>query len=166
MSAPSTAHAPAPRPAELRLSTEVTTWVSEGLITEEQGARLLARGPVVAPPAHHPAATSVVAEALGYLGGVVVLVGALLIGARVWHQLDTTGRLVLLGLAAALLVAAGAAVPTRLGPPGQRLRAVLWTASLGATAATFGVLAVDVLDLDGPEVGHLLQLGLGDTAAA
>jgi Predicted membrane protein (DUF2157) len=154
MSAPSTAHAPAPRPADQRLSTEVTTWVSEGLITEEQGARLLARGPVAAPPApHRPATTSVVAEALGYLGGVVVLVGAILIGARVWHQLDTTGRLAVLGLAAALLVAAGAAVPTRLGPPGQRLRAVLWTASLGATAATFGVFAVDVLDLDGPEVG-------------
>ena len=153
MSASSTAHAPAPRPTDPRLSTEVATWVAEGLITDEQGARLLARGPVVAPAAHRPAATSVVAEALGYLGGVVVLVGAILIGARVWHQLDTTGRLALLGLAAALLVAAGAAVPARLGPAGQRLRAVLWTASLGATAATFGVFAVDVLDLDGPEVG-------------
>src|SRR5512139_2258377 len=153
MSAPSTAHAPAPRPQDPRLTAEVTTWVAEGLITDEQGARLLARGPVAAPPAHRPAPTSVVAEALGYLGGVVVLVGAILIGARVWHQIDTPGRLAVLGLAAALLVAAGAAVPTRLGPPGQRLRAVLWTASLGATAATFGVFAVEVLDFDGAEVG-------------
>src|SRR5512139_2394464 len=101
MSAPSTAHAPAPRPQDPRLTAEVTTWVAEGLITDEQGARLLARGPVAAPPAHRPAPTSVVAEALGYLGGVVVLVGAILIGARVWHQIDTPGRLAVLGLAAA-----------------------------------------------------------------
>lgn len=147
MSAPSTAPAPAPRPTDPHLYAEVTTWVAEGLITDEQGARLLARGPVSPPPTHRPGTTSVVAEALGYLGGVVVLVGALLLGARVWDQLSVAGRLAVLGVAAVALVAAGLAVPARLGPAGQRLRAVLWTVSLGATAATAGVFAYEVLDL-------------------
>ena len=140
-----------------RLSAAVATWVDEGIISPEQGRLILTRSS--AAPARHPGGPSLVAEALGYVGGVTVIVGCLLIGARYWSEIPLAARLAILGTVAAGLVVAGAAVPSRLGAVARRLHAVLWTASLAALAATLVVVAVDAVDLTGPRVSLLAAVG-------
>jgi len=147
---------PEPEP-EHSLATAVATWVGEGIISEEQGRRILARPGVAA--ARPASGSPLVAEALGYVGGVVVVVGGLLVGARYWAEIGVTARLAVLGMVALGLVLAGAAVPARLGTAAHRLRAVLWTASLAAFAATLVVLAVDVIDLTGQRVALFASAG-------
>ncbi|WGY04513.1 hypothetical protein QI633_12250 [Nocardioides sp. QY071] len=96
---------------------------------------------------HVGARSSLVPEALGYLGGVVVVVGAALLADQFWSDLATSWRLVVVGLVAASLTAAGALVPPAAGPAGVRLRAVLWAASVALTAVFLAVLARQALDL-------------------
>ena len=50
---------------------------------------------------------SLIAEALGYLGGVLIVVAASLITFQYWSDIPTAGRLALPASAAALLLAAG-----------------------------------------------------------
>ncbi|HEX6498910.1 MAG TPA: hypothetical protein VF054_07735 [Micromonosporaceae bacterium] len=83
--------------------------------------------------------TSLVAEAMGYLGGVVILVASGLVTSRIWGQLPVGARIALPAAVAALLLVAGALVPPSLGAPGRRLRAVLWLAS---SIALFTCLAI------------------------
>jgi hypothetical protein len=158
MALTSARRSPSPEPEpDQSLATAVATWVREGIISEEQGRRILARPSVAA--AHPASGSPLVAEALGYLGGVVVVVGGLLVGARYWAEIGVTARLVVLGMVALGLVLAGAAVPARLGAAAHRLRAVLWTASLAASAATLVVLAVDVIDLTSQGAALLASAG-------
>nr|WP_246299263.1 DUF2157 domain-containing protein [Nocardioides panaciterrulae] len=131
-------------------------WVTAGLISPDQ-ARAVGEhearratapggpapgGPVPGPPAEG----SLVVEALGYLGGIIMLVGALLLGSLFWADLPTGVRLLLIALAACALVAAGVAVPERLGDAAARLRSVLWALAVAATGAFMVVFTSDVLD--------------------
>jgi hypothetical protein len=135
----------------------VATWVREGIISQEQGQRILARTPVTV--ASHSGGSPLVAEALGYVGGVVVLVGGVLIGARYWDEMGVAARMAILGAIAVALVVAGGAAPSRLGTVAHRLRAVLWTTSLAAAAATLAVLSVDVIGLSGQRIVLLAATG-------
>jgi hypothetical protein len=128
-------------------------WVHAGLISDEQArtirqheagpherraAMTLAPSPETGP--------SLVVEALGYLGGIVMLVGAMLLVSLFWADLPVALRLVLIGATALALVGAGLAVPERLGEAAGRLRSVLWAAAVVATGAFLVVLSADVLD--------------------
>jgi hypothetical protein len=105
-----------------------------------------------------------VIEALGYLGGVVVLVGVLLIAAQYWGGLSTSVRLILVASAAVALLAGGLAIPGRAGAHGARLRAVLWLLSTAAVAAFLGVLGGEALDWEATDVA--LLVGAGTTVYA
>lgn len=105
-----------------------------------------------------------VVEALGYLGGVVVLVGVMLIVAQYWDDLSTTFRLILVGAAALVLLASGLAVPKRAGALGIRLQAVLFLLSTAATAAFIGLLARQVFEWNAVDV--TLSIGVGTTIYA
>lgn len=140
------------------LAARVDAWVAAGIITAAQAQRILAAeagtgaesgagagtgggreaaapagasGTVPAPPLREPAAprSSLVTEALGYVGGVLVVVAAVTITGRYWAVLGTGGRLAVAFGAAAVLLAAGAAVPAAPATAGARLRAVTWLAS-------------------------------------
>lgn len=125
-----------------RFASLVDRWVDEGLVTPAQAARM--RADLVAEPAaRRGPSASVVGEALGYLGGAIVLVGALLIGAWYWDDLGTALRVSVLVGAALALLAAGALVESR-GSAGTRLRSVLWLISTGAAAGALAVLVADV----------------------
>ena len=170
---------PTARPPELRagengpsvpLASLLETWVADRLITPEQAERILVRGDVTvkeAPPvqARHHEHSSLVVEALGYLGGVIILVASILIGSLYWDQVGTTVRLVVVGGVAAVLLAAGFAVPERLEGVGTRFRAVLWLLSTGAFAAFAGLVAADALDLAGEDVFLLVSAGVAAYAA-
>jgi hypothetical protein len=107
-----------------------------------------------------------VIEALGYLGGVVILVAAGLLADRYWSDLSTSARLAVLAGAAAVLLAAGIAVPHRLGAAGIRLHAVLWLLSTAATAALLTLVGNDVLHWPGDDIALLTSAGTATLAGA
>jgi Predicted membrane protein (DUF2157) len=132
------------------LSRMLDAWVVDGLISAEQARAILDRerpaAPAVAPVTagrSRPRRVPVYAEALGYLGGVLALVGLTLLVANYWPDLATAARLTLALATTAVLVTAGIFIPEQRDPALARLRWFLWTLS-SATAALFtGVLAVD-----------------------
>ena len=143
----------------------VSDWVAEGIISEDQARRIRAREGLahgaLAPPAR-PSMMPLVIEALGYLGGAIVVVATVLIANRYWADLTSTVRLSLLGAAALLLLVGGWLVPERLGDVGTRMRSVVWVVSTGAVAGFLGVLGGQVADVHG---SHLALIVTGGTAA-
>jgi hypothetical protein len=150
-------------------------WVAAGVITDVQAARmrtdlgLLTPAPnltVLPVRAPQPVRTPLVVEALGYLGGVIILVASILLTAQYWSDLATWAHLSIVAIAALVLVLSGLAVPERLGMPGRRLRAVLWFAATGATAAFFALLAWESFDWHAEDVAQLSTAGAAVLAAA
>jgi hypothetical protein len=160
------------------LAELLARWVSEGLIAPEQASAILAhelahegaaasaplRAPATeAPPALEPLGARpvpeaakaprprripVVAEALGYLGGILGTVGIVLLVARYWPDMATGGRLALSGGGALALLGAGALVHEESDPALARLRGFLWLASSAASALFGGVLMADAIDVE------------------
>lgn len=151
------------------VSTLVDEWVADGILSIEQANQIKTRSEGVALsvlPSRHVPKASLAIEALGYLGGAIIVVGTMSLVAQYWGELTTVVRLVLVGAVCVGLLASGFAVPDRLQEAGARLRAVVW---LAATAATFGFLALlasDVLDLDGQDLLLLASSGTAVTAGA
>lgn len=149
---------PAPRPAA-SVAGDLDRWVAAGLLAPGQAEAILeheAARPVVQsaapeptePAVHHPSSRfPVVAEALGYLGGVLALTGLVLVLMHYWPDLAWVGRLALSGGGAAALVAGGIAVRDQADPALVRLRAFLWLLSSAATAVFVGVLVTEGRDL-------------------
>ncbi len=143
---------PSHRPEHAMLTDLLDDWVGHDLITPAQADRIrthnaVAARTVVTIPAPVRQSSSLAVEALGYLGGVIVVVSSMLITAQYWDDLGTPARLAIVGFAALALVGAGAAVPRRLGDVGVRLRSVLWLAGTVAAAGFLGLFGHEVLDL-------------------
>lgn len=155
-----------PRPGDgLPLSELLDRWVADGVITPEQAGRMLRTPGIratgdVRVDAGRPQHGSLVVEALGYLGGVIVVVASMLVAARYWGDLATAWRLTVLGSAACALLVAGAVVPGRLAGVGDRLRSALWLASTAAGVGFLAVLAADGLGLDGDDATLLVASGV------
>jgi len=107
------------------------------------GAPAAVRAEPMSPTAHRLPS---VAEALGYLGGVLALVGLVLLLSRVWDGLPTPGRVALAGGVSVAFLAAGALVPEAAHPALARLRSFLWFLSTATAGLCAGVIAVDVFD--------------------
>jgi len=142
------------------VAEELSRWVAAGLLSAEQSAAILAHEraaqalaatpPTAAlpvppslpsPPRRIPAA----AEALGYLGGMLAIIGIGLVVRQYWHDMTTAGRLALSGAGALALGVAGAMVHEHADPALARLRSFLWLASTAVTALFAGVLVADAL---------------------
>jgi hypothetical protein len=162
-------------PDDLRRS--IDHWLTDGVITPEQAAIMRedvlrenvaataeqpigslspATAPEPAPSApvaplvapHHPEhRTSLLIEALGYLGGVIILTAFILVLSQFWEDFTAPVRLASIGAAFVLLLAAGFVVPQSLGGPGIRLRSVLWLGATMAWAGVLGFTANEYLDL-------------------
>ncbi|HEX2849988.1 MAG TPA: hypothetical protein VHN98_05530 [Acidimicrobiales bacterium] len=91
------------------------------------------------PPARAP--RSAIAEALGYLGGMLALVGLTLVVGHYWRDMATPVRLALAGGAAVTLLAGGIAVHEGVEGALTRLRWSLWLGSTAAFALFAGVAA-------------------------
>jgi uncharacterized membrane protein len=152
------------------MSHLIDHWLAEGVITSMQADRMhdeLDRGeePVSdSAPVDARRRTSLVVEALAYLGGVIVLVAAGLISAQYWRALGDTGRLAVVGGAAAALLVAGASVPSR-SDPGTRLRSVLWLLATAGAGAFLALFADIVLELNGSAIGVVAGAGSAALAA-
>jgi hypothetical protein len=163
----------------------IDRWLGEGLITRVQAERMRAdlglrsaqsalaepvspssaqAPPIVGPPQRDR--TSLMIEALAYLGGVIVLVAAGLLAAQYWDALSEVAQLGVVSGGAALLLIAGLAVPKHLGATSIRLRSVLWLLSTAATAAFLALFADLVLDLRGDDILLVSSAGAAVLAAA
>lgn len=138
--------------------------VRDGVITPEQAARVLDYADLPATPA--PRRSALVIEALGYVGGAIVLAGSVLVGAQYWGDLETTWQLVVLAGTALALLTAGAVIPSRSGALGVRLRAVLWLASTPAVSGFLAVLGDQGLDLGDRGLPLLIASGTAAYATA
>jgi hypothetical protein len=125
----------APHPLPPTLARAVT----EGIVTREQAEAIAALEDAPDAASRH----GVVAEVLGYLGGALAVVAALLLGREVWYELGPAVRVLLLAVVTAAVLAAGAVLGTRSGPAG-RLGGFLWAAAVPALAGTVGVAASDL----------------------
>lgn len=152
--------------ADTDLAELLEACVADGLITRSQMDQIESRAERHRPGrTQHPSRQAVATEALGYVGGVVVLAGALLTAEIYWSQLSVAARLLALGGAAVTLFGAGLAVPQR-GDAGRRLRSVLWTATCVAVTAFLGVLGAEALDLGELDVAVVASTGGTATAVA
>jgi hypothetical protein len=171
-------------PTRQDLDALLDRWVGDGLVSAEQADRIrdverardaepssAAPAPDAAPvPDAAPApdagrAPSLLAELLGYTGGVLVLAAAILLVSTNWDRLGLGGQCALLGGMSGLLVAAGAVVRPRR-PDGRRLRAVLWAVAVATTAGLLGLLGDRVLDVQDDTTFLLIGLGCSALAAA
>ncbi|MEJ2577519.1 MAG: hypothetical protein P8Z68_00300, partial [Kineosporiaceae bacterium] len=146
-----------------------------GLITPEQGEALAAD--LAASPAPASASTSasaetpgqrpIAVEALGHLGGVLVLVALILVTGEVGMVgLPGRGLLAVTAGATAGLIAVGAAVPGHRAGPGGCLRSATWGAAVPAVALAGGVLAEDILARPSSRTGLAAAAGTAAVVAA
>jgi hypothetical protein len=139
-------------------------WIEAGLLTTDQRAAILAfeaSPAATAPRPPRPRRIPALAEALGYLGGMLAVSGLALIVIDAWPDLTTGGRLAVSGLAAVGLLTAGRLAPEHRDPALTRLRWFLWTAGTAAAALFVGV-AVDASD----RADVTVALGAAATVAA
>lgn len=151
------------------LEADLARWQDAGLLDATTAAALLdhersrlrsAPAPVVAavaPPAARaelpralqpgnriPAA----AEALGYFGGLLAIIGIVLLVTRYWTDLGLAGRLGISAGGVVVLHAAGIAAPERSDPAFARMRWFLWLVASAAAAVAGGVVAHDGIGSD------------------
>lgn len=127
------------------LADRLDRWVRLELITDEQARRIRA-AETGAEDEPAPRAVSPVVEVLGYVGGVLVLVAAVILAGRYWPAIPAGSRVTIALVAAALLLGIGIAVP-QTHDAGRRLRAVTWTLSVLALGFGVALLTDEVLDL-------------------
>jgi uncharacterized membrane protein len=148
------------------LAPLIDRWVGAGIISTDQAERIRADLASMPSRPHETKGGSLVAEAMGYLGGVIVLVGLGLVVGWFWDDMSTLARIALTGGAAVLLLVAGALVSSGLGEAGGRLRAMLWFGSSGALFGCLAILGSESLHWDGDQVVTLAATGTTVVSAA
>ena len=100
--------------------------------------------PSAAVPTAVPSATGrrlpLVVEALGYLGTIAAVVAGLIATRQLWPTVSASAVLIFAGVAATVLLLAGATLRTDDSPPFARLRNVLWFTSTVSEAVFAGLL--------------------------
>lgn len=133
------------------LDEHLARWVEDGVVTPDQAEGIRAEERALTPAGPLPRA-SLLTEALGYVGGLLVVIAALLLAARVWPDLAVGARLALVLAGAVLLLGAGALLPAAPRTASARLRSAVWGLSTGAAAFFVGLVGYEVLDLRGADL--------------
>lgn len=131
--------------AELR--KHLDHWVAEGLIDAAQATRIEAAeapAPVSSGPPTRGSRAPLVAEALGYAGGVLAITAGIYLVRDFFPTLSTGTELAFAAVACMVLGAGGAAVRSTGDAALRRLRSVLWLLSTVSLAAFAGTLADQV----------------------
>lgn len=143
-----------------RLAASLEQWQAAGLIDARQAEAITAfEAAAMATTAgpHHaakPRRIPLVAEALGYLGSILGVVGLVALIAKYWPDMATGLRLGIAVGGALLLTVSGFMVPAG-DAAFERLRSFVWLGATAAGAAAAGVTAVDVFDATAPGVTAL-----------
>jgi hypothetical protein len=152
-----------------RIASLVDGWVEEGVVPAAGAERVrsdLARLAAAPSPGERRTERtgSLLVEGLAYVGGAVVVAGTLLVTARYWSSLGSSGRLGTVVTTALALLVAGLVVPARRGGASGRLRAVTWLGSTASVAGSLALLSSDVLGL--AERDQFLLVAVGTAAYA
>ena len=157
-----------PLPSSRAVDALLSRWRAAGLLTADQ-VDAIARyetASEAAAPAPPPVATTVptepgapraarrvpvVAEALGYLGGILAVTGLVLVVARYWPDMATAARLALSSAGVVAFLVAGQLVVPDRDPALERLRGFAWVASSACAALFAGVVAADGFDAEAAE---------------
>lgn len=127
-----------------------------GIITRDQAEAILRSEEVAAPEpvtaGRAPARVPPALEALGYLGAIFVIVGAVTLVSGFWEDLLTWSRLAILGVVAAAFTAAGLAVRDEGEPALWRLRGFLLLLGSGALTGFSALVALDGFEWSGAPV--------------
>ena len=137
-------------------------WVEAGLISGEQASAIAAFEQAQRAARPVPRVSPWV-EALAYVGGVLLAVGAAMLVSQFWDDLGVAGRLGILSAAAVVTGVAGAVVG-EADPVTWRLRGFVWALSAAAIAAVAGLFVLDVVDASGEPVA-LSAAGVGALAS-
>lgn len=145
-----------------RMVAWVESWANGGVISLEQAALMkadiaAAKG---AETQHRSYVASLVVEALGYLGAVIIVVGLGLIIGEYWEDLPTWLTVVGALALSAGFVAAGAVMPVERSDAASRLRTVLYTAAVLPFAGATAIAATEWFGLED------IQVGVAASAAA
>lgn len=171
------AHPVTPADASARATADLDRWVAAGLVAPEQAEAIRAfdRAVVATAPAtpagaglvstRPPRRIPVIAEALGYLGGMLAVIGLGLVIGRSWSELETPARLAISGGGALALLGGAALVPEGSEPALTRLRWFLWLAATAATALFVGVVVVDSAGVAGDEDPETVVLAVAASVA-
>lgn len=138
---------------------------ARGIINDEQRRELVALGTGEPPPTAGGRLRPLVAEAIGYVGGALALVAALVLAEQFWADLRPWARVSLLGVSAASLLAAGMVARGPEGPL-ARLRGFLWALSAAAVGGTVGVGSSEYSRLTGEEIAFVVGLGVATYGTA
>lgn len=131
------------------LGRDLDRWVDASLITRDQAdaIRRHEEGRVAAALAPKPARRiPVVAEALGYLGGMLGIAGIATLVANSWSDMSSAARLGISIGTAVTLVTAGALIHERAEAALARLRGFVWLAGTAGTGLAAGVVAYELFD--------------------
>jgi hypothetical protein len=114
------------------LRSRLERWVTAGAIDRAQADAILAFEAAREEPSGRRRA--IAAEALGYVGGTLALVAAVVIGAGRFSGLSTAGKSIFLIVVTAALLAAGWWLRTAASTTLRRLGSLLWFLSVAACA--------------------------------
>ncbi len=120
------------------LDTFVKHWVEEGVISPQQGEQIMSEE--TEPNQVTKPRGSLMAEALAYVGGMLVLLTVIIIATIYWPSPTLAGRTSIAGCAAIATLLAGALLPDSMGAAKVRLRAVLWALAVTTTGMFTGIL--------------------------
>lgn len=129
--------------------------VAEHVITPEQAAAIEALQPEPTPLVQR-GRVPLYAEVFGYLGSILVVVGAISVVAQFWEDFNLLVRLLVLGGAVVVLWGAGALVDEDVDPALWRLRGGIWLLSSAALAGFTAILAIDGFGWNGEPVAVLV----------
>lgn len=139
-------------------------WTNAGLITSDQAAAISAfEASKVAVTTHEERPSRrvpVVAEALGYLGGILGIVGLVMLIARYWQDMAGGVRLAVALIGLALAAAAGALVRVDGEAALLRLRWFLWLVATAAAGVAGGVIVHDLMGRDAARQESQVALGV------
>ena len=140
--------APLP-PADL--PGRLARWVEAGLVSGEQAAAIedFERAAARKAAAEAERRVPLVAEALGYLGGALVVAALALVIGRRWQDMPELAHLAVLSVATAAVFAGGWAVRGNDDPALGRLGSLLWFLSAAGVGGTVGSVIVDFVEPEG-----------------
>ena len=125
------------------LTSSLKDWVAAGLIDEDQAQAIKAHETEPSSGSRVP----LVAEALGYVGGLLALVAIIIILAESWEDLGTSAKLILVGVVAVVFLAVGAYFKRFSNDAAARLSSFLWALTAFAAALWSGLFADVVLEV-------------------
>lgn len=149
------------------VSAAIDRWADTGLITPQQADSMrhdLAAGQSAEadgkslPPRPGAHLASWVIEALGYLGGAIIVVAIGLVVGNSWGSMPVWAHVVLLAGTAVLAGVGGFLIPQTLGGAGIRLRSVLLLASTAAWTGTVAYCVTQVFEVSDQFAGLTVTL--------